>query len=350
MCKIIKLIKCGREVFSTAFLFGKNNKTEYNINGRKYIYLYNKLIKKMDIRNIVHEAVQKTLLEDVTNFNNVINRKNKKLNESNINRMLHWLKNCECAFITAFRKEFKDIRNKDATYFGPNGDWEEGKKFTHEENRQKNKLMVAELLQLGYGVTKIKGVYPEAPETQDAPITDNEDTEESYLVVNRNNDDNFLSNLQRIAEYYNQDSIYYKKAGSEEGHLIGTNACGWPEYHEKGEGSKLHIGTGSNYMSRLGNKAFSFVGPDSERTKDRKDAMERIKKTIGTDDQYRQRDWTDNEGTSFQARKELRKKNLTEAVNFWRNLVNGKMMIKENIHPLTRKTMNEAIRKYKRTH
>ena len=26
----------------------------------------------MDIRNIVHEAVQKTLLEDVTNFNNII--------------------------------------------------------------------------------------------------------------------------------------------------------------------------------------------------------------------------------------------------------------------------------------
>lgn len=33
----------------------------------------------MDIRNIVHEAVQKTLLEDVTNFNNVINSKNKKI-------------------------------------------------------------------------------------------------------------------------------------------------------------------------------------------------------------------------------------------------------------------------------
>ena len=32
---------------------------------------------------------------------------------------------------------------------------------THGENRQINKLMVAELLMLGYGVTKIKGVYPE---------------------------------------------------------------------------------------------------------------------------------------------------------------------------------------------
>ena len=86
---------------------------------------------------------------------------------------------------------------------GPNGDWKEGKKFTHEENRQKNKLMAAELIQLGYGVTKIKGVYPEG-------MTD-ESSEESYLVVNRNNDENFLDNILRISEYYNQDSVYYKE-------------------------------------------------------------------------------------------------------------------------------------------
>lgn len=270
----------------------------------------------MNIKNIVREAIQKTLLEDVTNFNNILNSKNKNLNESNINRMLHWLKGCDCAFITAFRKEFKDIRDKDATYFGPNGDWEEGKKFSHEENRQKNKLMVAELLQLGYGVTKVQGVYPETPKTNDAPITDNEDIEESYLVVNRHNDENFLKNLQRIAEFYNQDSIYYKEAGAEEGHLIGTNGCGWPEYYEKGSGSKLHLDTGSNYMSRLGNKAFSFASADLEET-------------------------------NHEKRKELRRKKLAEAVTFWRNIVNGRMMVIENMHPLTRKTMNEAIRSYK---
>lgn len=174
----------------------------------------------MNIKNIIREEIQKMLLEDVTNFNNILNSKNRMLNESNINRMLHWLKGCDCAFITAFRKEFKDIRDKDATYFGPNGDWEEGKKFSHEENRQKNKLMVAELLQLGYGVTKVQGVYPETPKTNDAPITDNEDIEESYLVVNRHNDENFLKNLQRIAEFYNQDSIYYKEAGQKKDILL----------------------------------------------------------------------------------------------------------------------------------
>lgn len=69
-------------------------------------------------------------------------------------------------------------------------------------------------------------------------------------------------------------------------------------------------------MSRLGNKTFSFVSADSEET-------------------------------NHEKRKELRREKLAEAVTFWRNIVNGRMMVIENMHPLTRKTMNEAIRSYK---
>lgn len=39
---------------------------------------------------------------------------------------------------------------------------------------------------------------------------------------------------------------------------------------------------------------------------------------------------------------------LLQAVNFWRNITEGKMLISENIHPLTRKSMYEAISEYKR--
>lgn len=297
----------------------------------------------MNIKNIVNEAVRKTLLEEVDNFNKVTYYRNDSLNESSINRMLQWLKNCDCAFITAFRNELTDIRNDDATYFGPSGDWEEGKVFSHEENRKKNKIMASELILKGYGVTKIKGVYPEG-------MTD-ESSEESYLVVNRNNDPNFLSNVLKIAEYYNQDSIYYKEAGAEVGHLIGTNGSdGVVSYHEKDKGSKLKIGTASNYMSRLGNTAFSFIGSTAEKTKDRKSAMDSIENSRGTDDEYNQRYWTDNDRTSFQARKEQRKKKLSEAVSFWRNIVVERMKITEKIHPLTRKMMCEAIHEYKDTH
>lgn len=225
-------------------------------------------------------------IDEVRNFNNVIRDTKQRINESNINRMLQWLKDCDCAFISAFRSELKDIRDKKSTYLGPDKDWEEGKRFTHEENRQKNKMMVTELLQLGYGVTKIKGVYPEG-------MTD-ESSEESYLVVNRDDDSNFLDNLLRIAEYYNQDSIYYKARGKTKGNLIGTNNCGCPGYHQNDEDSEMETNSASTFMSKLGNIVFSLVGK--------------------------------------------------EALDFWKNMVEGRMLIKEDIHPLTRKVMGEALR------
>jgi len=291
------------------------------------------------LKGIVRESIS---VNEVHNFNYVIDAQNNVLNESNINRMLQWLKDCDCAFITAFRNELKDVRDMNATYLGPdeNNKWAIGKKFTHEENRQKNKIMVAKLLQLGYGVTKVKGVYPEGMK--------DESSEESYLVVNRNNDENFLNNLLSISEYFNQDSIYYKEKGKTEGHLIGTNNCGWPAYHEKGDGSSPQINTASNYMSRMGNHAFSFVGKDSEKVKNRKEAMDSIERTRNTDDEWRQRHWSDNDRTSFAGRKQIRKDKMKEAVDFWRHMINGKMLIKEDIHPLTRKTMGEELRKFKK--
>jgi hypothetical protein len=301
-------------------------------------------LTKKEFNNIITESVKEILttnnsdsLYEVRNFNDVII--NGRLDESSINRMLQWLKDCDCAFITAFRNELKDVRDMEATYLGPDkkNKWQVGKQFTHEENRQKNKLMVAKLLELGYGVTKVKGIYPEGMK--------DETSEESYLVVNRNNDENFLDNLLRISEYYNQDSIYYKEKGKTKGNLIGTNNNGFPEYHQKGEDSELKTSTASNYMSRMGNKAFSFVGNDAEKVKNRKEAMDSIAKSKGTDDEWRQRYWKDNDGTTFRGRKELRKEKLKEAVNFWKNMVTGKMLIKEDIHPLTRKTMGEALRK-----
>ena len=137
-------------------------------------------------------------------------------NEGNMNRMLQ----CDCALINASRSDLSQNH-------GP------------EENHKKNKLMVAELLLLGYGVAKIKGVSPEG-------MTD-KTAEDCYLVVNRDHDENFVNNLSRISDYYHQDSIYHK-----------------------------------------------------------------------------------------------------EAPGFWRDMIVGRMLIKEDIHPLTRKTMGEELRKMKK--
>ena len=274
------------------------------------------------------DAIKKKLLEEVDNFNNVTRYKN-ELNEKSVNRMLYWICKCDCAFITAFRYKLKDIKNSDKTYYGPNNEWVDGKIFTHDENRDKNKLLVAELLRLKYGVTPVKGVYPEG--------MDKESSEESYFVVNRFNDPNFLNNLLSLGEYFNQDSIYYKPKDSDKGYLIGTNGNEGLPYHEKVNASKLKIGTASNFMSRIGNKAFSFIPDDALKTKNKEDGL--------NNDEVMQRYWTDYDGTSFKDRKNNR---MHEAFYYWRSLCTNYMKILEYMEPRTKWAMgcyiNEQLR------
>ena len=269
---------------------------------------------------------------EVGNFNRIVAYQNCELNESNVNRMLSWLKKCDCAFITAFRSKLVDVKHKSKTYFGKNNEWDEGHVFTHEENRNKNKMLYSELVLHGYGVSKCKGVYPEG--------MNSEVSEESYFVVNLHNKKNFFEDLLRLGEYFNQDSIYYKEAGNEVGYLIGTNNSSVPGYHQIGEASKLKLGYASNYMSRIGNKAFAFVQGDSKQFDNKQDAMNDIEQSKGGEEEYTQRYWMDSEGTSFQKRKQQRiDNNLNECVEFWRNIITNEMHIVETIHPLTKKEM-----------
>lgn len=268
-------------------------------------------------------AIKKKILEEVDNFNNIAIYNN-ELNEKSLNRMMLWLNKCDCAFITAFRYKLIDIANLDKTYYGPNDNWEDKKIFTHEENREKNKLLKAELLNLKYGVTTVKRVYPEG--------MNNESSEESFFVVNRFNDPNFLNNLLSLAEYFNQDSIYYKPKDKTYGYLIGTNGATYPGYHKKGDESKLKPGSASNFMSRIGNKAFSFIPNNALKVNNRKEGIE------NTD--APQRYWTDYEVTSFKDRKESR---VQEATDFWKSICVRRMEVLEEMEPRGRWAMGDYI-------
>lgn len=269
--------------------------------------------------NNFDDAIKKKLLEEVDNFNNIAIYNN-ELNEKSLNRMMLWLNKCDCAFITAFRYKLIDIANPDKTYYGPNDNWVDKKIFTHEENREKNKLLKAELLNLKYGVTTVKGIYPEG--------MNNELSEESFFVVNRFNDPNFLNNLLSLAEYFNQDSIYYKPKDKTYGYLIGTNDATYPGYHKKGDESKLKPGSASNFMSRIGNKAFSFIPNNALKVNNRKEGIE------NTD--APQRYWTDYEGTSFKDRKRSR---VQEATDFWKSICVRRMEVLEEMEPRGRWAM-----------
>lgn len=273
--------------------------------------------------NKFDDAIKKKILEEVDNFNNIAIYNN-ELNEKSLNRMMLWLNKCDCAFITAFRYKLIDIANPDKTYYGPNDNWKDEKIFTHEENREKNKLLKAELLNLKYGVTTVKRVYPEG--------MNNESSEESFFVVNRFNDPNFLNNLLSLAEYFNQDSIYYKPKDKTYGYLIGTNGATYPGYHKKGDESKLKPGSASNFMSRIGNKAFSFISNNALKVNNRKEGIE------NTD--APQRYWTDYEGTSFKDRKRSR---VQEATDFWKSICVRRMEVLEEMEPRGRWAMGDYI-------
>ena len=273
--------------------------------------------------NKFDDAIKKKILEEVDNFNNIAIYNN-ELNEKSLNRMMLWLNKCDCAFITAFRYKLIDIANPDKTYYGPNDNWTDKKIFTHEENREKNKLLKAELLNLKYGVTTVKRVYPEG--------MNNESSEESFFVVNRFNDPNFLNNLLSLAEYFNQDSIYYKPKDKTYGCLIGTNGATYPGYHKKGDESKLKPGSASNFMSRIGNKAFSFIPNNALKVNNRKEGIE------NTD--APQRYWTDYEGTSFKDRKRSR---VQEATDFWKSICVRRMEVLEEMEPRGRWAMGDYM-------
>ena len=273
--------------------------------------------------NKFDDAIKKKILEEVDNFNNIAIYNN-ELNEKSLNRMMLWLNKCDCAFITAFRYKLIDIANPDKTYYGPNDNWTDKKIFTHEENREKNKLLKAELLNLKYGVTTVKRVYPEG--------MNNESSEESFFVVNRFNDPNFLNNLLSLAEYFNQDSIYYKPKDKTYGYLIGTNGATYPGYHKKGDESKLKPGSASNFMLRIGNKAFSFIPNNALKVNNRKEGIE------NTD--APQRYWTDYEGTSFKDRKKSR---VQEVTDFWKSICVRRMEVLEEMEPRGRWAMGDYI-------
>ena len=81
-------------------------------------------------------------------------------------------------------------------------------------------------------------------------------------------------------------------------------------------------------MSRIGNKAFSFIPNNALKVNNRKEGIE------NTD--VPQRYWTDYEGTSFKDRKRSR---VQEATDFWKSICVRRMEVLEEMEPRGRWAM-----------
>ena len=178
---------------------------------------------------------------------------NKIISESSISKILYYVKNFECATVSASRGKLTNLTDK---AFVPEG-YENERELTKEENRKRNSELKAALLKLGYGVTSLDGRFAEAGQMFPGKET-------SYFVVNRKDDPNFFNNMFALSEYYNQDSFLYKPVGTMSAKLIGTNNAerneefGQPGFEQEINIGEFHPNGFENALSKMGNKVFQF--------------------------------------------------------------------------------------------
>jgi len=163
------------------------------------------------------------------------------LNESSLSRVLSHNELHDSGALTAFRK-------------APNCG--SGEPYTKAENKARNKSLLAKLQTKGYGVTTLRGIYPEGGKQQ---------KEISYFVVDLNDSGNLETDLRKLGEEFDQDSILFMPKGSvkneAKAYLIGTNKCknNWLGYGKKDIFDSAKLGKKSEiYTSFVNGKPFIF--------------------------------------------------------------------------------------------
>lgn len=183
------------------------------------------------------------------------------LNESTIKRIKHWVENNDIGIISAFRNQLTDVTENTLI------DKEVGDEYSKPENKRRNKELKSVLLDLGYGVTKVYGTYIEGFGSEKQK--DEEVDEESFFVVNINEDPDFKDNLFKLSEYYNQDNFLYKEKDSDDAFLVGTNMHNFPGYEEEKYIGQFYEKVTSQFMSRIGSTGFAFAEPKDLEEDDR---------------------------------------------------------------------------------
>ena len=182
-----------------------------------------------------------------------LNKFRQELNESSLTRIWRHITGSDAAIITAFRGS-----NVKCTH-----DTDKGKVFSKSENQDRNKQLMAALLRKKYSVTSLKGIYVEGYGTDEAI----EQNENSFLVVNHNNDRDFKKTISDLGELYCQDSILMIEKQGTNAYLLGTNHD-WPGLGVEVSQGRFKPKTEGEFMSRKGNASFVFVKESEEISED----------------------------------------------------------------------------------
>ncbi len=173
------------------------------------------------------------------------------LSGSSLSRVWRHNENHDCGALTAFRKTTGC------------GDSDDDVVYTKEDNMKRNKQLKAELANLGYGVTALKGKYPEGGVVG---------KEISFWVVDLKDTGKLEKDLMRLGSKFEQDSVLYVPKGSiqgkDKGYLIGTGKCknAFPAYGKKNVFDTAKMGYESKiYTSYINGRPFIFESAENGR-------------------------------------------------------------------------------------
>jgi len=170
------------------------------------------------------------------------------LNESSLSRLYKHMLNHDSGTITSFRDEER------------NDDGEVVLSYTKDENKSRNRVLLAKLKQK-YNVTKVKGSYIENMGSKFAK----EVGEDVYFVVDNLDRGSLESDLKRLGQEFNQDSIMFIPKGGTKGILHGTKKDEFSgkfaglQFGEKVVFPKAVWGKENEFMTKIRNRPFTFT-------------------------------------------------------------------------------------------
>ena len=174
----------------------------------------------------------------------------KDLIESSLSRIWKHAKGHDSGTISAFRSAKECLT---------------GISINRKDNRSNNRILKANLLKLGYGVTSIKGSYIENYKSPNAKHVD----EESFFVSDYQDKGDLKKNLIKLGQLFNQDSITYSKKSGEY-YLISSNNCpeAYPGFGVVGKELKLGkpiFGKDGEFYSKINGRPFVFESIDKSK-------------------------------------------------------------------------------------
>tara|TARA_R110001583_G_scaffold8506_31_gene40777 strand:+ start:7719 stop:8384 length:666 start_codon:yes stop_codon:yes gene_type:complete len=181
----------------------------------------------------------------------VIDNWNKFLLNESMSRVHQHITEHDSALLTAHRADPSDMSACLEGAVEPGASSKSKKAINKERYRE----LKAVLLDLGYGVRKVKGSFIENYGNLDKQV---EVKEDSLFVHNHTDEPNFVEQIIKLGKRYCQDAVLIIPQGGDGTYLHGTNNSEFPGLDNSVEVGSFIGGEEAEFMTRVRNRPFTF--------------------------------------------------------------------------------------------